>query len=127
MRSSLTISLVLLAVVIVCGVMNINTTKDISTRYVSAAEELRVLTQDGDWRRAAEAVETYHQTWKDTLEWLQMLINHSDGDEVSRALERIEAGIQAQDTATCLEGCAELREAAEHIYHRDAFTLGNIL
>ena len=127
MKSSLTISLVLLAVVIVCGVMNIYLTKDISSRYVSAAEELRVLTKDEQWTRAAETVEAYHQSWKGTLEWLQMLINHSDGDEVSRALERIEAGIQDQDVGTCLEGCSELKEAAEHIYHRDAFTLGNIL
>lgn len=127
MRSSLMISLVLLAVVIVCGVANIYVTRDISNRYVSAAEELREMTKVQEWERAAETVEAYHQRWKGTLEWLQMLINHSDGDEVSRALERIEAGIQAQEIATCLEGCAELREAAEHIYHRDAFTLGNIL
>ncbi|MBE5803774.1 MAG: DUF4363 family protein [Clostridiales bacterium] len=127
MRSRLTISLTLLAVVIVCGVMNIYVTKNISNRYVSAAEELRELTGAEDWPRADQTVQAYHQTWKDTLQWLQMLINHSDGDEVSRALERIEAGIRAQEVATCLEGCAELREAAEHIYHRDAFTLGNIL
>lgn len=126
MRSGLIISLTLLAVVIVCGVMNIHLTRDISNRYVSAAEELRIMTQDEDWPRAAETVQAYHTDWKDTLEWLQMLINHADGDEVSRALERIEAGIQDQDRGTCLEGCAELKEAAEHIYHRDAFTLGNV-
>lgn len=127
MHSSLKISLVLLAVVILCGVANIYVTKDISNKYISASEELREMAQGEDWPRAAQTVEAYHQSWKDTLAWLQMLINHSDGDEVSRALERIEAGIQAQDAVTCLEGCAELREAAEHIYHRDAFTLGNIL
>lgn len=127
MRSGLTVSLVLLAVVIACGVGNIFLTKNISNRYVSAAEELTALSQAEDWPRASETVEAYHTSWKDTLAWLQMLINHDDGDEVSRALERIEAGIQAQDVVTCLEGCSELREAAEHIYHRDAFTLGNIL
>lgn len=127
MHSSLRISLVLLAIVIVCGVMNIHLTKDISTKYISAAEELRTMTKAEDWTRAGETVEAYHQEWRNTISWLQMLINHSDGDEVSRALERIEAGVQAQDSITCLEGCAELREAAEHIYHRDAFTLGNIL
>ncbi len=127
MKTSLRLSLVLLAVVIVGGVMNIRTTREISDRYVSAAEELRVLTQKEDWSRADEVVQAYLTSWKDTLAWLQMLINHVDGDELSQALERIEAGIQAQEKSTCLEGCAELREAAEHIYHRDAFTLGNIL
>lgn len=127
MKSSLRLSLVLLAVVIVGGVLNIYTTREISNRYVSAAEELRVLTEGEEWSRAGEVVQAYLTSWKDTLAWLQMLINHADGDEVSRALERIEAGIQAQEVSSCLEGCAELREAAEHIYHRDAFTLGNIL
>ena len=127
MRTRLYTSIVLLAVVILGGVGNIFLTKEISNRYVSAAEELSVLTREGDWPRAKEAVEGYHSSWRATLAWLQMLINHNDGDEVSRALERIEAGIQGQDVLTCLEGCSELREAAEHIYHRDAFTLGNIL
>lgn len=127
MRSGLTISLVLLAVVIACGVMNVYMTRDISNQYISAAEELRVMVRAEQWPRAEETVQAYLQTWKDTLSWLQMLINHSDGDEVSRALEHIAAGVEEKDTGTCLEGCAELREAAEHIYHRDAFTLGNIL
>jgi len=127
MRSGLAISLVLLAVVIVCGVMNIHLTKELSNRYISAAEELREMVLAGEWRRAGETVEAYHDRWKDTLEWLQMLINHADGDEVSSALECIGAGVEAQDLVTCLQGCAQLREAAEHLYHRDAFTLGNIL
>lgn len=127
MRSGLIISLVLLAVVIVCGVMNIHVAKDVSQRYVSAAEELREMALTEEWGRAGETVEAYHTRWKDTLEWLQMLINHGDGDEVSFALECIGAGVEAKDLVTCLQGCAQLREAAEHLYHRDAFTLGNIL
>lgn len=127
MRSGLVISLALLAVVIVCGVMNIHVTKEISVRYVSAAEELRTLTLAGEWNRAGETVKAYHARWKDTLEWLQMLINHADGDDLSSALGSIGAGVEAQELVTALEGCAQLREAAEHLYHRDAFTLGNIL
>ena len=45
MKTSLRLSLALLAVVIVGGVLNIYTTKTISDRYVSAAEELRTLTE----------------------------------------------------------------------------------
>lgn len=127
MRSRLTISLVLLAVVVACGVMNMYLTKDISNRYISAAEELRIMTSSGEWQRAGETAQTYHDTWKETLSWLQMLINHDDGDEVTRALVRLQAGIESRDASSCLEACAEMREAAEHIYHRDAFTLGNIL
>lgn len=127
MRSRLVISAVLLAVVLACGWGNIRLTKGISQRYIAAAEELKTMVQAEDWLRVEETAQAYHDTWRDTLNWLQMLINHADGDEVSYALESIQAGAQAQDTVTCLVACAQLREAAEHIYHRDAFTLGNIL
>lgn len=127
MRSRLTISAILLAVVIGCGLGNIGLTRDISQRYISAAEELRTLVQAEDWHRAYETSLAYHEAWRGTLSWLQMLINHADGDQVSYALESIQAGAEARDTVTCLVACAQLREAAEHIYHRDAFTLANIL
>lgn len=127
MRSRLTISLILLAAVIACGLGNIGLTKDISQRYISAAEELHTLVQAEDWHRVYETAQAYHEAWRCTLGWLQMLINHADGDEVSYALESIQSGAEARDTVTCLAACARLREAAEHIYHRDAFTLANIL
>ena len=127
MRTRLTISLVLLAVVIACGMMNVYLTKSISMKYVSAAEELKALAESGQWARAAETAQAYHDEWKGTLSWLQMLINHDDGDEVTRALVRLQAGIECREENACLENCAEMREAAEHIYHRDAFTMGNIL
>lgn len=127
MHSRLTISVILLVVVIGCGIGNIGLTKDISRRYIAAAEELRTLVQAESWQRVEKTAGAYHEAWRDTLNWLQMLINHADGDEVSYALESIQAGAAAQDAATCLVACAQLREAAEHIYHRDAFTLANIL
>ena len=127
MRSRLIISIFLLTVVIACGVMNVRLTRSISDRYISAAEELRTMTQSGAWERAAQTAQVYHDQWKETLSWLQMLINHSDGDEVTCALVRLQAGIACRELPACLQACAELREAAEHIYHRDAFTWGNVL
>lgn len=127
MRSRLVISLVLLAVVIAGGVLNAYLTRTISDRYVSAAEELLVLTESGQWQRAADTAGAYHETWDETLSWLQMLINHEDGDSLSRALLMVEAGIRTRDVSLCVQGCNEMKEAAQHLYHRDAFTLGNVL
>ena len=38
-----------------------------------------------------------------------------------------QAAIDAMEQGSCYEACAELRENARHIYHRDAFTPGNVL
>ena len=96
-------------------------------RYISAAEELWVLAEKEEWARADMTAEAYLQSWRDVKPWLQILINHEDIDDVSLALERLLAAIAAKDQGSCYEACAELRENAGHIFHRDAVTLGNVL
>lgn len=127
MRTSLIISLVLLALTIAAGCLEEAETRRLSDRYVSAAEELRIMTADSDWTRAGDAASAYLDTWQRTVPWLQILINHDDIDDVTLALERLQAAIEAREQGACFEACAELQENARHIYHRDAFTLGNVL
>ena len=127
MRTSLFISLVLLAMTIAAGMLEEKQTEGLSARYVSAAEEIRIMVEKSDWRRAGETASAYLATWEETVPWLQVLINHEDIDDVTLALVRLRAGIAAQEQGACFEACAELRENASHIHHRDAFTLGNVL
>ena len=127
MRSRLFISIALLLLVVAGGMLNARVARGISDRYVSAAEELLVLTESGQWQRAADTAGAYHASWEKTLSWLQILINHEDGDSLSRALLMVESGIRTRDVSLCVQGCGEMKEAAQHLYHRDAFTLGNVL
>lgn len=127
MRTSLTLSLTLLALVVACGVVSAQLTGGVSDRYVSAAEELTVLTGEENWQRAEETASAYLTDWMKTEKWLQILAEHEDTDDVTMALKRIAAGIRAKDVSMCLEACGELREHALHIDHRDAFTWGNVL
>ena len=127
MRSRLFISIALLLLVVAGGMLNARVARGISDRYVSAAEELLVLTESGQWQRAADTDGAYHASWEKTLSWLQILINHEDGDSLSRALLMVESGIRTRDVSLCVQGCDEMKEAAQHLYHRDALTLGNVL
>ena len=127
MRTSLIISIVLLLLTIGGGIWEEAETSILSERYISAAEELHVMAEKKDWARAQEIVSAYLAAWQDTIPWLQILINHDDIDDVTLALERLQAAVMAQEQAACFEACAELRENARHIFHRDAFTLGNVL
>jgi len=99
----------------------------LSRRYVSAAEELHTLSEMQDWPRAADVIAAYIDDWQRTVPWLQILINHEDIDDVTIALVKLQSAIRAQEQSACFEACAELKENARHIYHRDAFTLGNVL
>ena len=127
MRSRLFISIALLLAVVAGGMLNARVARGISDRYFSAAEELLVLTESGQWQRAADTAGAYHASWEKTLSWLQILINHEDGDSLSRALLMVESGIRTRDVSLCVQGCDEMKEAAQHLYHRDALTLGNVL
>ena len=127
MRTSLIISLVLLILTIGGGMLEEAETRVLSERYISAAEEMHVMAEKREWQRAQETANAYIASWQETIPWLQILINHEDIDDVTLALERLQAGIEAQEQGSCYEACAELRENARHIFHRDAFTLGNVL
>ena len=127
MRTSLTLALILLAVVIAGGAACEGLTARVSEQYISAAEELMALTEGESWQRAEDAARAYLERWEQTERWLQILINHDDTDDVTLALQHVLAGIGARDMSACLEACHTLRECAGHIHHRDAFTWGNVL
>lgn len=127
MKTNLWVAMALLVIVIAFGVWSAGLMSGLSARYISASEELLLLTQDQQWQRADEVVSAYRESWNDISEWLQMIVIHEELDAVDIALKRVHAGIRAQDQSLCYEGCAELRENAEHLWHRDAFTLGNVL
>ena len=120
MRTSLWIALALLAATLLSGWVTSREVLRISDRYVSAAEELSSMTEHREWQRAAETAEAYLNTWQKTVPALQMLINHEDTDSVTLSLVQLKAAIRAV-------ACAELRENAQHLYHRDAFTAANVL
>ena len=127
MRTKLWIALTLLMLTIGGGVLEQAETRRLSERYVSAAEELQVMAEKQEWSRAADTVAAYIEGWEKTVPWLQILINHEDIDDVTLALRQLQAGVKAREQADCYAACAELKENARHIHHRDTFTLGNIL
>lgn len=127
MRTGLVISIILLCATIAIGCWEEHETGQLSRRYESVAEELYSLAQLEDWPRAQQLITATLEDWERTVPWLQILINHEDIDDVTLALDRLQAAIDAKEQGSCYEACAELRENARHIYHRDAFTPGNVL
>ncbi len=127
MKTNLIVAVILLVATIAAGVVSGSAVQHLSTRYISAAEELHTLTEQGSWQRAADAAEEYLRTWQKTAPWLHMLINHEDVDGVNLALTRFRLAIATRDIAMCRDASAELRESARQVYQRDAFTLANVL
>lgn len=127
MKTNFYAALALLVVMILGGAAASRVTDNLSNRYISAAEELLVMTQDQHWERAEATLAAYRADWEETSSWLRTIVVHEDIDAVAMALKRIDAGIRAKDQSLCYEGCGELREFAEHISDRAGLTLGNVM
>ena len=127
MKTGVWISLILLRLRIAVSGWSGEALRAGAEEYVASAEELRTLAEAENWAGAEAALQKCRNVWKQKVPWLQTLINHDDVDAVTTALKKIEAGISSRELPLCLEACAELGEHAEHLYHRDALTLGNVL
>jgi len=127
MRTGLAISLVILVLVTAGGVMEQRMMGATAARYVSAAEELRVLIEDGHWQRAAETAEAYRARWDEEFERLAMVMDHAQGKRVKEAMGYMMVGIECRSGELCRIGLMQLREAAEDLYERDALTWGNVM
>ena len=127
MKTGVWVSLVLLALTIALGVWSGTEIRALSEEYAENVEELRLLAESENWAGAQERLQACQTAWKQKVPWLQTLIHHDDVDAVTTAMKKIEAGILSRTQSLCLEACAELGESAEHLYHRDALTWGNVL
>ncbi len=127
MRTNLFIAALLLVLTIGGGIASAYVTKDVSIRYESASMELKAMVAAEMWDRTVDTASAYLESWEKTTYWLRALVDHDDIDNVTMALGRIRAGALAKDNSLCFEACSDLREHAEHLYHRDALTLGNVL
>ena len=127
MRSHLTLALILLVVVLVGGAALSMRASHVSDTFVEASEDLRAHVLSEQWDEAARRLTAYRLAWEELLPGLQMQIDHDAADDVTLAMETIDAGLRAHDMSLALLGCNQLEESARHLYHRDAFTLSNIL
>ena len=127
MKTGVWISLILLVLTIGLGVWSGTEVRALSEEYAANADELRTLAEAENWAGAEAALRKSRSVWEQKVPWLQTLINHDDVDAVTTALKKMEAGIASRELSLCLEACAELGEHAEHLYHRDALTMGNVL
>ena len=127
MRTGLILSVVLLVTLTAGGVIAEKVTGSIADRYMEASYELLALAQMQDYNRLLTVCESYEEDWKDTMDWLTMLINHDDADAVTAALLDVKAGALARNVMLCEQAALRLQEEAQHLHHRDCFTIGNIL
>ncbi len=127
MKTGLILSLVLLIAATGFGIYAEYAVTAQSDRYISAAHELLTLTQSGDWPRATEVAESYHHQLEQTDDWLCILINHEEVEQLSSALTDVRSSILTQTLIESARSCYQLEAAAQKIRDRNTLSIQNIL
>ncbi len=127
MKTGLILSLTLLIVTIGFGIYAEYTVTAQSDRYVSAAHELLTLTQSGEWPRASEVADTYHHQLNQTANWLCILVNNEEVEQLSAALADVRSSILTQTPIESARSCYQLEAAAQKIRDRNTLSIQNIL
>ena len=99
----------------------------ISNDYQERVEQMEQAVREGDWERAQTLYEQMDQHWEQVRPTLQLWINHRDTDDISQTLLDLGVVLEARLVTESLQDLEALYEHANHLYHRDALTLSNLL
>ena len=101
--------------------------QDSARTFGQEAATMQFHLDQGDWQGLQKTLEHVSARWEARESALQMMISHRETDDVSTALNKLQAGIAAQDQSLCRWALAEFAESCRHLYHQDALTLTNII
>ena len=113
----------LLAVGVVCGRVSLHAAE----RMCSLTEEIQSACDEGDLDRAMAQCEKLLDAWEKWETPLQLWTVHEDTDEVAILMRKLRAAIAQKDTLHIAMLCEEMRMSIDHLYHRDAPHVKNIL
>ncbi|MBQ9196292.1 MAG: DUF4363 family protein [Clostridia bacterium] len=125
-RCALVIVAVLSLVAAVCGYCewyNGHTAR----RYALALEPVEKAVEEENWEDAASRTSMLLSQWERESGFIQLWINHADTDAVSHALRGLLTAARNADSLSALLFYGDCLENFDHLHHRDAFTLKNIL
>ena len=127
MRRSLIVTLVILLLVGTVGGACEWYNSSAVRRYRLALLPVASALNSEDWETAARLTQEISARWEKEAGWMQLWVNHSDADAVSHALRGLEASAMNADALSALLFYGDCMENFDHLHHRDAFTLKNIL
>ncbi len=106
-----------------CGINSSRTSEEMRHR----TGEIESLLDVGDWSEALGMARKLLGDWEKRSGMLAMWVNHEDVDAVNIQLLQLIVALEEGEYFFARQYLVQLWESLEHIYHRDAFQLKNIL
>lgn len=102
-------------------------TKRTSEAMITSTHSVADAVRTEDWQAALDAVDNVYTQWEHVRKTLQIWVNHPDADDVTIAISLIRTSIVEAERFHALAYIDELLESLGHLYHRDNFSLINVL
>lgn len=99
----------------------------ISNNYQARVRQMEQAVRQEAWEQARNLYDEMDRHWKKTRPILQLWINHRDTDEINETLLDLGILLEARLVTESLRDLELLLEHVNHLYHRDALTLSNLL
>ena len=117
---------ILLLVCAVCGVCEAYNGKTVR-RYCLSLLLVETALNKSNYDEAARLTQRLSAQREREAAWMQLWINHADTDAVTHALRGLETCARQADFLHAMLFYGDCVENFDHLHHRDAFTLKNIL
>ncbi|MBQ9299753.1 MAG: DUF4363 family protein [Clostridia bacterium] len=117
---------ILLLVAAVCGTCEWYNGASVR-RYRLALMPVEAALDGGQWEEALRLTQQISIQWEREAGFIQLWINHADTDAVTHALRGLEISARNADFLSAMLFYGDCVENFDHLHHRDAFTLKNIL
>lgn len=99
----------------------------ISNDYQARVRQMEQAVRAEAWEQAFILYDEMDQHWQKVRPFLQLWINHRDTDEINQSLLELGVLLEARLLPESLQVLEVLYEHVNHLYHRDALTLSNLL
>lgn len=126
MRRKLLSIVVVLPLLVFTGVASMAVAQSVSQRGQAMVDMLESAMRAGEPESALAAARELEANWSKWETALQLWVCHEDTDQVREKLLLVLCGLENGDRSLVMENAALLREALEHLHHRDDVTWSNI-
>lgn len=126
MRRKLLSIVVVLPLLVFTGVASMAVAQSVSQRGQAMVDMLESAMRAGEPESALAAARELESNWSKWEAALQLWVCHEDTDQVREKLLLVLCGLENGDRSLVMENAALLREALEHLHHRDDVTWSNI-
>lgn len=99
----------------------------ISNNYQARVRQMEQAVRQEAWEQARSLYDEMDRHWEKIRPILQLWINHRDTDEINETLLDLGILLEARLVTESLRDLELLLEHVNHLYHRDALTLSNLL